>query len=68
VVIDAVDELIDVCEAYIVDHIMLLRALANGGDPDSYRHAMTAHLDQLVTAVQRARAERPLDRHGDPGE
>ena len=67
VAVDRIDELLDACESYVVDQTMLLRILADGGDPEYLCHAAWAQLDQLSAAVNSARAGRPRARH-DPGE
>jgi hypothetical protein len=61
------DDLLSVCESYVVDQTMLLRILSDGGDPAFLCHAAWAQLDQLSAAVNSARAARQRPR-SDPGE
>jgi hypothetical protein len=65
---DTMDELLDVCELYVTEQVVLLHMLGAGADPEIFRHASQAQLDQLTTAVRRARADRPCTPYGDPGE
>ena len=66
---DAIDELLEVCESYLAEYAGLLRTLHRDQDFDAFTTASQARLDQLVTAVRCARAQRTRPRaRSDPGE
>jgi hypothetical protein len=61
--------LIDACQSYIACQLTLLAALRNGADAQAVHPAAQAQLDQLITAVDHAHAQRPRQhRRWDPGE
>jgi hypothetical protein len=69
---DPVEDLLQVCQLYVTEQVMLLRALRDGADREGIHQAAQAQLDQLMTALGHARAHHPRragrTRPGDPGE
>jgi predicted glycoside hydrolase/deacetylase ChbG (UPF0249 family) len=69
---DPVEDLLQVCQLYVTEQAMLLRALRDGADREAIHQAAQAQLDQLMTALGHARAHHPRragrTRPGDPGE
>jgi hypothetical protein len=69
---DPVEDLLQVCQVYVTEQVLLLRALRYGGDREAIHQAAQAQLDQLTTALGHARAHHPRrtggTRSGDPGE
>jgi len=69
---DPVEDLLQVCQLYVTEQAMLLRALRDGADREAIHQAAQAQLDQLMTALGHARAHPPRragrTRPGDPGE